>query len=447
MNESDMGISMVHHPLMADNLIQYEPYVSETTYLLTSYNASIDVKPADFVQAFGDIFSLEVWMCFIAFTFIFWLIVKLYVKYVIRGTMRDDALYEVLTHLFQVETIDYQGSTMRVTSLLLTIFSFYIIGYFTLSMKTDIVVVPDSFIVRSYDDLLGRERLRLIFPEIFDVSAQFEFAAPDSKENQLWRKSLKEYKGKRGEMYFEFAGDVIGKIISIMRQALLQQEVIYAAVILEHLQKAAWKLGCLVKTILVFREGEVYTNVDDKANPADLKNVHFWTSKDPDSKELIMSMAHSAFYTSSYAKKVYSRSGQVFAMGSVLANTKNMDQPPTDTYKIANQKEGDVYSSCLVEDFRDNLPLVEFDAFALMQFTSLRYLYGLLIAMAFICLVGESTQKRLATQCAARRAIERREKIRRMGRRAVHLRSLVLSRPIHPSPSFKLVTRPNTSLH
>ena len=438
MNQSDIGFAMSGHPLQAKHLQAYPPYFSDNTYLFSHYNASIDVKPADFVQALGDIFSLDVWICFITFTFTFWLIVKLYVKYITHGAMRDDALYEVLTHLFQVETIDYQGPSMRVTSLFVTLLSFYIIGYFTMSMKTDIVVVPDPFVARSYDDLLSRNRIRLVFVKLIDTSDRFEFAEPGSKENRLWVKSLDDL-GSRSAMFFQVAGDHLVGMLRWMKDLLLDPKFVPVSPVSELYVKTAWRLGCLVK-IYYLRKFQLESEHKRKV----LMGMHYWTSRDPNSKEYTMSMVHSAAYKSPYLEKIHRRTSWAFALGAVLMASRNLDRPVEGLWKMENREEGNVFRSCLAKNYRDNLPLVKFAPFALEQFNTLSYLYGLLIALAFICMAGEKTRKWLSTQ---RAAIKKRGKIRRMGQRAVHLRSRVLSRPVYPNPLVVLATRPITSLH
>ena len=118
-------------------------------HILSWYIIKNDIKVADFMTSFMDTFYFHVYAYFLCFTLIFWLLVKLHVVHISDETTRDDSLYEVLTHVFQVETIDYDGVTMRITSLLVTLFSFYIFVYSTNSTSTDLILLDEPSLIRS----------------------------------------------------------------------------------------------------------------------------------------------------------------------------------------------------------------------------------------------------------------------------------------------------------
>ena len=380
-NESDFGMVWAHHPLVAKNLKPLPPYLSDHIYMLSRYEISNETYAADFVKAFGDVFSLEIWFVFACFIFIFWALVKLHIKFVSRGTIRDDALYEVLTQLFQVESVDYSPHSLKMVALFSSLLSFHIFNYFTLSMKTDIVVIPEPKVVRSYDDLLAMPHIKIMFPRLIDNIERFESAALGTKERMLWQKSLKEVNYDKSQLMLKIGGtDIIATLTSI-EDVILDPKVFTLGLVSELYMRATRELACILKSCVIYRRW-----LEDPA--AHEMDFYTWLSKDPKDSGYIISWSYSASFKSPVLNEIYARASWAFSLGIREMILLDLNQVPTNAFQIQNQAEGDIYRSCL--DYRENMSNVKFAPFAPIQFKTLGYSYVLLLLAASTCLTCEN---------------------------------------------------------
>lgn len=307
-NESDLTLAMAFHPLMGKNLKQFQPYVSDNTYIFSRYIVSSEVRAADFMNAFLYIYSAKVWLVLLFLTLVFWTLVKLHIKCINssrrrRRKLRDDSLYRVLTQLFKVDYIAFNTVAMRMVSFMMTSLSFYILTYFTLSMKTDIVVVEEPKIVNTYDDLLARSRVRMFFPRLIDNFRRFELADPNTKERKLWQKSLKEVGGNREELLLKVSGQDMLKLAQKLQRLAFDFTVETVAIVSEISEKSIRYAACLSKVMVLYR-----MPTSDLQKSGGL-NFYSWSSKDPNSKEYMMSAVHSGHYKSPNLNKLYKRLG------------------------------------------------------------------------------------------------------------------------------------------
>ena len=386
-NESDFGFATPLYPVQGKNLVQQNLYFSEQIHLFSRYEVSTRTYDADVMGVFKDAFSPEVWLIFPIVTLIFWFLIKLHIRMenrlLFHKNNRDDSLYEVLTHIFQVETIDYEGPSVRIASLFASIFSFLIFAYFTNSMKTDIVVVEEPDIVRNYDDLLRQPRLRLIFPMLGDAFGQFELAPHHTKERKAFEKSLK-FVGDKRKMLLHPAGMDMLQLIDFMRDVGFERNRRTVGCLLGIYTGTARTFACVLKVLLS-------RSITNKLKDESI-NFYSWASKDAEAKENILTWTHSAFYHTPYLAKIHKRVTWVSNMGFREMFLRHISKMPSDLLTIKDHNEGDMYRNCLADDYHQNLPNVKCAPFTPKQFKALIITFGVMSILSFAVLVHENSK-------------------------------------------------------
>lgn len=399
-NETDFAMSHVHHPLMGKDLKQYPPYFSDNSYIFSKYHVSNRVKAADFMSGFVYIYSPSVWLLIFLFALIFWILIKMCIKIANRSLkrrkrIRDESLYKVLVQvLFRIDYFDHGNLSIRVISFFITLFSYFIFLYSTLSMKTDIIVVTTPKMINTYDDLLSSSRIRLLFPGVFDISERFEFAEPNSKELRLWEKSLQEVHGKRDDMMIKLGGANALAMMDFVIELAYDTNVETVTMLSEYLKEILRTIICQCKVLLL-------RSTNDR-----MRFMFTWISRDPHSREHLLTYAHSSYYKSPYKNVVTKRLSWAMTMGYPKMVTFLMNRP-LDMIKIGNQLEGDIFRQCLSDDYRENVPPISQAAFALIQFKTLLICSIMLVCFAFIPLFYERSKEKKIVFLKNRRKMAR----------------------------------------
>ena len=383
-NQSDLGIASLWYPARGKNLEIHPFYRSDIVRMISPYRVLTQTYDSDLMGVFAYVFTPGVWMTVVLSCFVFWFITKMHLCMRNRlnssKRIRDDSLYEVLTHLFQVETIDYKGACMKVVSLFASVLSFVVIAYFTCSMKTDIVVVQEPDMINSYDDLLTKPNIRLTFSTLGDTFSRFESADPQSKERRAFERSLKTVGGDKDKMIMKSEG--IGQLIGFIKGALFDSNMRTVSCLFKNHVKVALNLLCYLKVMM--------SRSPDASTEQSL-NFYAWASQDPDAKENLLTSAYSAFYKSPYLEKVHKRVKRIYAMGFENMWERLADLSPA---KVLSREEGDIYRSCKADDYHRNLPQVECAPFALVQFKALTITCGVLLVLSVVAFAREKCKKK-----------------------------------------------------
>ena len=391
MNKSDFAIGFTNHPVVGESLKYLPPYISDNIYIFSRYIVSNEVRAADFMSAFVYVYSSKVWILSLLFVFAFWMLFKLHMKLLNRSVpsrkrTRDNSLYRVLMQIFSVEYIKSSTLSMKVVSIFMTLLSFYVLKYFTLSMKTDIIVVAEPVILNTYDDLLAKPRLKVIFPAMVDNFARFQSADENSKEKKLWLHSLKEVGGDWHQMVFEMSKTNMIDKSTLVESMVFDSKVEFVGLLSELTKGGARCSCCLLKVVAMYRRGL-------SADKKQALNFYSWLSKVKEAKEYILCRAHSVSYQTPYLAKIYKRSRRANDLGIVGMFLLKLDRPMIDVVKIESRQEGDTYRDCLADNYRDNMPQVSPAAFSVIQFKTLAYICAGLIALAVYVLFCERKRK------------------------------------------------------
>ena len=386
-NQSDLGIASLLYPPEGKNLKPHPIYMVDITTMISRYIVLTQTYDSDVMGVFAYAFTPEVWLIFALLSTIFWLMTKLHVhmenKMNSSQRTRDDSLYEVLTHLFQVETIDYTGACMKVVSFFATVLSFMVITYLTNSMKTEIVVVEEPDMINSYDDLLNKPNIRLNFPMFGDTLSRFEFADPQSKERRAYDRSLKFLGGDRNEMIIHPAGKDMVQLIDFMRDVAFEENRRTVGILLDAYATAGKNFACYLKVLLT-RSGDIAVQQST--------NFYVWSSQDADAKENMLTFAHSAFYKSPYLRKIHNRMHWILAMGFENMWRRFINVLPVD--EKMSKREGDIFRSCRADDYRENMPQVDCAPFAPVQFRALAITCGVLLLLSVAAFAREMYLRR-----------------------------------------------------
>ena len=343
-NQSDLGPAWLWYPLQGKNLKSHPFYRRDTVSMISYYKVFDRTYDSDVMGAFAYAFTPGVWLTVALSCFVFWLMIKMYVRVWNKinpsEMIRDDSLYQVFTHLFQVGTIDLESASMKVMSLFASVFSFLAILYFTSSMNTDIVVLDEPDMINSYDNLLTKPNIRLMFSGLSDTLSMFESADPRSKERRAYERSLKNV--------VKPAGMEVLELTDRLRDMAFEKNRRSVAFLLHSYARAAINLACYMKVLLA--------RSTDAAGRKKM-NFYAWLSQDPDVKENIITLAYSASYKSPYLARINKRMKWVFAMGFENMLDRFIDVMPADD-KMARE-DGDTFRDCKADDYHQNMPQVE----------------------------------------------------------------------------------------
>ena len=381
-NQSDLGVSLLWYPPEGKNLEPHPIYMIDIATMISRYIVLTQTYDSDVMKIFANAATYQVWLVFALLFIIFWLMIKMHVR--MENKMnpskktRDDSLYEVLTHLFQVETIDYTEVSKKVVSFFATVLSFMVITCLTNSMKTDIVVVQEPDMINSYDDLLTKPNIRLNFPIFGDTLSKFESADPRSKERRAYDRSLEFVGGDRNKMIIHPAGKDMVQLIDFMRDVAFEENRRTVGILLDAYATAGKNFACYLKVLLT-RSGDIAVQQST--------NFYVWSSQDADAKENMLTFAHSAFYKSPYLRKIHNRMHWILAMGFENMWRRFINVLPVD--EKMSKREGDIFRSCRADDYRENMPQVDCAPFAPVQFRALAITCGVLLLLSALAIVRE----------------------------------------------------------
>ena len=454
MNETDAALIYVKMPVVADGLRQVMPVFADTMQILSKYNITKAAQDQEILDNFRSAFDEYIWitLAFIIITFI--VMVKVHVKFrnkhlrrysIQKWTnlrakssrakpqvhrrlyddprlksmapqlkqqgaqqireqnepekdkltfLKDNATYDVLTHMFQVETIDYDTISMRIVSIFLTMLSFYIITYFSNLMSTDMVLDEEPAIIRSYADLLSRKKIQMVFLEMHDDHKGFEYAPPGSVKHQLWQKSLQSVNGKRKDLFVKLdsASSMMGSsttpimaTVNIDEKERIELVAMFSSVV----ASTARATSCFLKATFAYRNSKSDEIFAKMFKP--VINVHSWIAVDPNEKEHLATSIFRESFRTPLSKRIEQRMALFFESGMLKYSLhKNHNTPAFSINEISAPDEFDVYRQCMSDNIQDNMNPSELSALKPEQFKSLFYACSGTVLLALVVLWYET---------------------------------------------------------
>ena len=446
-NESDVGMAYVQMTFMAKarGLRIVPPYIRQYNAILSKYNITDSVKIPDVFVNFRTAFDRYIWAALALCVLVFIVLVKIQIRLANKRAkerrsmeisrnwrklrknaqlnlkrpsdpqeqrtnfltqmlrsipplklLRDNAIYDVLTHLSQVETVDFDVLLLRVTFFLITILSFYILMFFGNLMSTDMVLAEEPKIIRSYKDLLDRGKLRIVFMEFQDDYEEFEHAPPGSIKRKLWDRSLESVDGKRDDLLIKLdtSGGLATSAVSSVTKTVNVDEkkrIEVVGVLSSTLLAAARATACSLKAAFAYRHSKTDEQVAKMFRP--VEKVYSWVSKDPDERETIATPFFRQGFRTPLARRMEKRLTYLVEAGTLeyifdkgLAHTVLFSQPETPD-------EVDVYRKCISDDMRGNIKKNVVIAMKPSQFKLLVCTCGGILVLAFVVLLYEGWSK------------------------------------------------------
>ena len=218
-NQSDVVLGLVDFPINEE----YEKvnpvitFMEEPLVIIQAYNRTRhNEKLADIVKQSLDSFSISLWMSIVCFVLVMGIMFGIREKllendYKMGGNEDDEEdsyppIFYAFVCFIQHDSMDFSDFTRRILTLVLSVASFIIItGYFCNLMATDMVVVDKPDVMSSYDDILERPEVTVLFLKQLSDYEHFRDADKDSKEYKLWKVMTTE-RSNESETLFDAQG-------------------------------------------------------------------------------------------------------------------------------------------------------------------------------------------------------------------------------------------------
>ena len=102
------------------------------------------------------------------------------------------SLYQMMLHFFQLDSFEVGRDIGYILHVVLTLFSFWILFYFRSLVKTELVVIDDPDIIRTWRDIIDRG-VKLLFPKGGYYHFSYMNADEGSIKHELWKYAIKKY--------------------------------------------------------------------------------------------------------------------------------------------------------------------------------------------------------------------------------------------------------------
>ena len=453
-NESDASLAYVQMNVMANahGLRIISPYVRQYIAVLSKYNITDAIKIPDVFESFRTAFDGFIWIALALFVLVFIVLVKFQIRMenkrirqrrlrVISQNwkelganarlnvrlqsdprtrsmlspvpgfkrpksltqrsraipplklLKDNAIYDVLTHLSQVETVDYDVVFLRVIFLFISLLSFYILVLFSNLMSTDMVLVEEPQIIRSYKDLLDKGKLRMVFMEFQDDYKEFEYAPPGSIKRKLWDRSMESVNGKRDDLFIKMgstgglatsAVSSITKTVNVDEKNRIELVAVFSSIIVATARATA----CTLKAAFAYRHSKTDEQFARMFKP--VETIYSWVSKDPDERETLATPLVRQGFRTPLVKRMEKRLTYLVEAGTLeYIFDKALVKTAVVSHGIENPEEADVYRKCMSDDMRENMKKNEMIAMKPSQFTLLVCSCGGILVLAFFVLLYE----------------------------------------------------------
>lgn len=301
--------------------------------------------------------------------------------------IRDDSIYEVLTHLAQVEAIDYDVGSMKIISFLVTFMSFYIITYFGNLMSTDLVTVKEPQLIESYEDLLMRERIQTLFMGFQQDYLMFENAPEDDISKKIWKKSLQTVENKRDQLFIQIdnllgtAASSIAKTVDASGEN--QTEVV--AVMGSFVSPVARATACQLKSATAFREWRI----EQPKLWKPIADIYTWVARDESENDVLVSSVFRKGFNTPLAKRIDKRAQYMYETGTHVNLFKLIRKPALGNQRKLNAEESDEYRKCTAVTIQENMKKPAFSSMRAVQFRVLFLVNLGIVAFALIVLLYE----------------------------------------------------------
>lgn len=144
-----------HTPFEIEDVLPVEQFLEDKVVILSSYNLTKEITRVDIARDSVATFESETWIAITVYFFMFVVVMEFLTRLSVRQRSSSfSSLWEVFCYFIEEEQIEVSGASRRVLVISLTVFSFYILGYFRNYMHTESVVIKRPRIINQYRDLV-----------------------------------------------------------------------------------------------------------------------------------------------------------------------------------------------------------------------------------------------------------------------------------------------------
>ena len=393
-DQADLALLYTRFPVWAHGLRQQQVFEEDKLTILSYYTINESSEIVDIFSSMTCAFDLSLWLLIVACIAVFWLIFKCMI-FLDRlrcrlsssrtPEMQSNALYQVLTLCFQVETMDYYSFASRFSSLVATFMTFYVLIYLSNLLNTSMVIHEPPDLVESYDDLLKVPVIRPYFFALQNDYQEFESAPVGSKERKIWQKALANFDRNDFLIKPGLEGTAASFDNDIIRANEKKNKTV--AILSRFLSPLARCVMCAAKARFAFVEND--RQLFKSAGVEVQLRRHAHISSDPDVKGRMVGAVLNANFKSPLAGRIDKRCIHLFESGLILKVMKLIAKPmmPMDEFNSFQHK---VYKDCVAEDYHQNMvPSDDVTALGMFQLKQSLILAGVLISIAFYLLIAE----------------------------------------------------------
>lgn len=158
-NITDIPLEFYIYPLNIDldKVYPYQQVTEDTVVIITAYNLTTDIVRKDIASDYLKIFDTTTWSLTVAYLILFGLVLDLSTKMLTHRRINPfSSCFEVFSQFIEKGQNQVHGWSRRTLLVILAIFSFYILNYFSNYIKTESTVRRDCkrpTVINDYRDL------------------------------------------------------------------------------------------------------------------------------------------------------------------------------------------------------------------------------------------------------------------------------------------------------
>lgn len=392
---ADAAIIYATLPVVAAGLRQQAPYAEDQLVILSYYNVKPSGQVVDVLTSFALAFDIPLWSIVLATICVLWFLLKGFIhvynsrcqlkRNSKRKPVEENTLYQVLTHVMQVETLDYPSSSLQFVSLIVTFLSFYLILYLSNLMNTSLIVQEPPNVIGSYDDLLKVPIIRPLFWDLQTDYKEFEFARPGSKEHRIWQRALKNFKRRDLFVSKDFFGTIFDFIQSLASGRSESNKTV--AIFSKFVAPTARCVICAVKARCVFIENN--QKLIRQTGLSTVFNTHSYITADPETKKRMIGSVFRDKFNSPLAQRINKRCTFLMESGAHNRALQTIQRPMFGVSEF-NAFQHQVYKKCIEDDYHVNMENHE-DVLSIKmsQMKKTLTLFSVLAPLATFCLLIE----------------------------------------------------------
>lgn len=192
-NRSDIMIQMSPYPLKIDDVSQGLIIYETNLAFVSAYNKTEISGSMQVLKSF-EAFSPDLWIICIVSCFVMSMMLTLREMMLNQRKYGENFYnnYQVMVHCTRLGSMDDTGATRRVIFMCASIYSLLVVHYLSSMIKTELVVIKDPLVFKSYDDIITRKAVPLFFKGM-SYDALFRDAKTLHSRKRLWEYAMKSY--------------------------------------------------------------------------------------------------------------------------------------------------------------------------------------------------------------------------------------------------------------